>query len=258
MSLRTAAPISDTFPLKKMGGGTRGAGLNSIAAVSEQNPASGRWTNRLAVLVGLVVATMLAFSWDLPIARWAHAHPPRGVVRDFFEAAEYYGQAFGAVLIIITAGVLDPLKKRVIPWLLVAALGAGLTADVAKQLVERQRPRDLELTNPEVQVTIRSLLPILEGRIASHSFPSGHTATAFGLTVALAACYPRGRIWFFILGCLVGIQRVESLSHYPSDVFGGAAIGLLIGWLVVDGKIAPLLRSTATTLSAEEPPPRVA
>lgn len=154
-----------------------------------------------------------------------------------FEAAEYYGHAVGTLLIIVTVGVLDPAKKRLLPWLLAASLGAGLTADVAKQLIERQRPRELDLANVEITTTITSVLPFLEGKVASHSFPSGHTATAFGLTVALSTLYRRGETWFVILACLVGVQRVQSLSHFPSDVLAGAAIGLLVGWLIADSKL---------------------
>ncbi|WP_165603698.1 phosphatase PAP2 family protein [Planctopirus hydrillae] len=201
------------------------------------SPGKKVWQQRLALLAALMAGAMLAFQWDLPVARWVHAHRALGIVREFFEAAEYYGQAFGTLLIIVTVGVLDPAKKRLLPWLLAASLGAGLTADVAKQLIERQRPRELDLANVEVTTTIRSVLPFLEGKVASHSFPSGHTATAFGLTVALSTLYRRGKTWFVILACLVGVQRVQSLSHFPSDVLAGAAIGLLVGWLITDSKL---------------------
>ncbi len=211
--------------------------LASTTGPQGSSPGKKIWQQRLALLAALVAGAMLAFQWDLPVARWVHAHRAPGIVREFFEAAEYYGHAVGTLLIIVTVGVLDPAKKRLLPWLLAASLGAGLTADVAKQLIERQRPRELDLANIEITTTITSVLPFLEGKVASHSFPSGHTATAFGLTVALSTLYRRGKTWFVILACLVGVQRVQSLSHFPSDVLAGAAIGLLVGWLIADWKL---------------------
>jgi membrane-associated phospholipid phosphatase len=69
-----------------------------------------------------------------------------------------------------------------------------------------------------------------------HSFPSGHTATAF-----LSACFllrrygPRWGVPMLLLACFVGFSRVYSHSHYLRDVLAGALIGFL--WAHISGFI---------------------
>ncbi len=66
-----------------------------------------------------------------------------------------------------------------------------------------------------------------------HSFPSGHAARSFMLA-AMAVAY--GPVWVaVILGIwapLVALARVSMGVHYFSDVFVGAFVGVLLGWLV--------------------------
>jgi membrane-associated phospholipid phosphatase len=65
----------------------------------------------------------------------------------------------------------------------------------------------------------------------THSFPSGHTVTIFGLCVFLALCSSNRfvTILLLILSVLVGLSRVYLLQHFVMDVAVGAAIGTIIG-----------------------------
>jgi membrane-associated phospholipid phosphatase len=67
---------------------------------------------------------------------------------------------------------------------------------------------------------------------SSQSFPSGDTATVFAAVVA-AAPFVSSFSFFnlLLIASAVGCLRVLDLAHYPSDVFAGAAIGILCGWL---------------------------
>lgn len=64
-----------------------------------------------------------------------------------------------------------------------------------------------------------------------HSFPSGHTATAFMGATLLAHEYGHKSVWIPIAGYSVatatGVLRVLNNDHYISDVVVGAAIGIL-------------------------------
>ena len=64
---------------------------------------------------------------------------------------------------------------------------------------------------------------------AYQSFPSGHTAVAFGLALSLGLLWPRWRLPLFVFALAVGASRVILHSHYPADVLGGA----LVAWMTV-------------------------
>ena len=72
------------------------------------------------------------------------------------------------------------------------------------------------------------------------SFPSGHTAAAFGAAVSYLVVSERqhlphrtrNTVLLFGGAVTVGALRVAAGRHFPTDVLAGAALGSLIGWLV--------------------------
>ena len=64
-----------------------------------------------------------------------------------------------------------------------------------------------------------------------HSFPSAHTVHATALAAAIAAETQRPWVTGIGLGAaaLVGVQRVYTGAHWPSDVVAGAIIGAATG-----------------------------
>jgi undecaprenyl-diphosphatase len=65
-------------------------------------------------------------------------------------------------------------------------------------------------------------------RPSDSSFPSGHTAAAFGGAWLLARHYPRWAPAAYGVAALVGLSRVYLGVHYLSDVAIGAAAGVLL------------------------------
>lgn len=110
---------------------------------------------------------------------------------------------------------------RKISALLVTASVAGpLSAQVIKRLFRRKRPR----------IAIANFAPLV-AMPDPYSFPSGHTATAFSVAIALL---PEGAF----LGPLalfhainVGISRIYLGAHYPLDVGAGVVLGIGVGVL---------------------------
>ncbi|MFN2457500.1 MAG: phosphatase PAP2 family protein [Chitinophagaceae bacterium] len=85
------------------------------------------------------------------------------------------------------------------------------------------RPLSLELQN----ILIHKVQGVPVHRM--HSFPSGHTATAFTMALLLAAII-RSNSWACILpliALLVGYSRVYLGEHFLTDVCAGMAIGIL-------------------------------
>jgi undecaprenyl-diphosphatase len=64
---------------------------------------------------------------------------------------------------------------------------------------------------------------------SSHSFPSGHSTTAFAAATVLALYVPRFRVPLFVLAALIAWSRVVVGVHYPLDVLGGAVLGTGLG-----------------------------
>jgi len=71
------------------------------------------------------------------------------------------------------------------------------------------------------------------------SFPSTHTALAFGICFYLFLINKRLGLIFLILASLVGVGRILSHVHFPIDVVGGVILGafssLLLDFLVTKG-----------------------
>ena len=85
------------------------------------------------------------------------------------------------------------------------------------------RPVSLEIEN----IVIHKIQGVRIHR--EHSFPSGHTSTAFSMAIILAAIM-RNRIWAFILpiiAFMVGYSRVYLSQHFVSDVCAGMTVGII-------------------------------
>jgi undecaprenyl-diphosphatase len=61
------------------------------------------------------------------------------------------------------------------------------------------------------------------------SFPSGHTAAAFAVAVAMSGVHPLLLPPLLLVAIVVGYGRMYLGVHYPLDVGAGAAVGLLTG-----------------------------
>lgn len=185
------------------------------------------WGGALAFLVTAV----LCLPVDLAVARFCRdGHYPK-VIEDLLNNAEPFGHAAGVTFIVVTVWVLDERSgRRSAPWLAVSAVAGGMAANLVKLLVARTRPRHYAGLPASWQETFQGWLPWLSQGTGGQSFPSAHTATAVALAVMLSAAYPRGRWWFATLAILVGLHRVQSGAHYPSDVLVGAAVGWLVGF----------------------------
>jgi undecaprenyl-diphosphatase len=65
------------------------------------------------------------------------------------------------------------------------------------------------------------------------SFPSGHTITAFAVTVSLTSFYPELAPGLYFCAISVAASRILLGMHFLSDVLAGAAIGTLLAFAAV-------------------------
>lgn len=188
---------------------------------------------RITIPVLLLVLAGLSLLIDMPVARFfLTAKTPKTLV-DLLKNAETFGHAAGVALIAVTILCVDPQGLLRAANAALCAIAGGLSANVVKLLIGRVRPQSLDLATVDLSATFSGLFRFAAGGSAHQSFPSAHTATAVGLAVALAAAYPRARVWFFVLAGLVGLQRIQTSAHYPSDVFAGAVVGWIAAQTVL-------------------------
>lgn len=129
----------------------------------------------------------------------------------------------GFIWIVLTLILLVIPKTRKMGVILLAALilDVILCNGIIKNLVARTRPYDV---NTAVQLLIR--------KPHDYSFPSGHTAASFA---SVSALYFAGeeRLWkpALVLAVLIACSRLYLYVHFPTDVLGGALLGVLCGYL---------------------------
>ncbi len=106
--------------------------------------------------------------------------------------------------------------------MLLALLAAHLLGNVLlKNLVARPRPY---VAYPGIELKIPPL--------QEFSFPSGHTIASFAAVFSLPGSMGTLKRALVLLAVSIAVSRMYLFMHYPSDVLGGAALGMIIGYSV--------------------------
>ncbi len=132
----------------------------------------------------------------------------------------------GYVLLFVFALILFKAAKTRWPLLFCAVLAILFSrlmlTEIIRFLWERPRP----FVEP-------SFTPLIQ-HAASSSFPSGHAALYFALSAVVFAYHKKIGILFFVVSFAIGLARIFAGLHWPSDIIGGALIGIVSGFAVVE------------------------
>lgn len=91
---------------------------------------------------------------------------------------------------------------------------------ILKPLFARPRPCD-----------VNTAVTILVNRPHGHSFPSGHTASAFAAAFALWLQNRKLGVPALVLAAFIAFTRLYLYVHFPTDILGGVVLGLALGAL---------------------------
>ena len=104
---------------------------------------------------------------------------------------------------------------------------ANLVVDIVDSAYDRQRPFD-ELSDTMTLIFYRSTDP---------SFPANPMAVVFAVATAVMFADRRLGWWLIAFATVYSVLRVYVGTFYPTDVIGGAAIGIaaaLISWFLFE------------------------
>jgi len=102
-----------------------------------------------------------------------------------------------------------------------------------------------ERLRPPVVLGFEALIPVPH----SPAFPSGHASFFFALATALFFIHRKWGIWFLAGSLVMGIARVFVGVHWPMDIVGGIAVGVVsafIAYILLDYRKANMLYNDAT------------
>jgi undecaprenyl-diphosphatase len=172
-------------------------------------------------LLGASGAMMILETWGLPTTLTLSF---KGDIKRESRWLAQYGQfvctAVAAALMI----QLDPhwWRFRAAGVVVLAVTATSIIAMLIKRLVSRVRPGR--------ENAGKFLGPSWKHANYKESFPSSHSACATALSVMLSIYYPQATATFWTLALMCAGLRYVMDAHWPSDVFGGIALGYAVAY----------------------------
>lgn len=99
-------------------------------------------------------------------------------------------------------------------------LARGIIAELIRFFYFRPRPFAALSFNP------------LFSHTEPEAFPSGHASFFFALALAIFFLNKKWGLRFLIAAFLIGLARIFAGVHWPSDILGGAIVGLISALIV--------------------------
>lgn len=141
----------------------------------------------------------------------------------YYSSSYFRAWKAGIIWIALTLVLLVIPKTRRSGLIMALALIADLILcnGILKNLVARTRPYD-----------VNTVVNLLIEKPVDYSFPSGHTAASFAAVTALYLAGEK-KLWkpALVLSILIAFTRMYLYVHYPTDILGGIAVGIISGYI---------------------------
>ncbi len=126
------------------------------------------------------------------------------------------------ILLAIALLCFKKTRKTGIYLAVVLVIGEILGNQILKKVFERPRP-----------YTVNSDIELIIEKLASFSFPSGHSRCSVECATVIFANNKKWGIVAIVLAALTCISRMYLYVHYPTDVLAGAALGVIDGLIAI-------------------------
>jgi membrane-associated phospholipid phosphatase len=191
-------------------------------------------------LCSVTVLLYFAFLADAPVrafilqaegAGWDHSSQ-----KLFFGFVSRYGDwpelmLLGIFGFFVARFFQNPKWQRIFLIAMIASTLAGAVTNTLRLTTGRTRPR----VSPAMEQAWYG--PYHEGkwtvgRAELNSFPSGHTATAFGFAIVIFLANPFWGIPALLVATLIASSRLFLGAHHPSDLLTAIIFSIGISWML--------------------------
>src|SRR3989338_4995123 len=170
---------------------------------------------------------------DVEFFRWLNSWAGASAFFDWaiiFRAVYLWYLIMFAVLLFPGLAIL-PRFRRYLSKNLELFIFTFISASIARFIITESIRRIYDRPRPFIVLTgVNQLVDNVHqifNNISTSSFPSGHASLAFAVAMSIYFYYPKISILFFLAAFSIGMGRVAAGVHWPSDILGGALVGIL-------------------------------
>ncbi len=151
----------------------------------------------------------------------------------FIICAVYFAYIVPVLLLAWWFSARDRLNAR--KAIIMATFSALLAREILKPVIVHIWTRN----RPFIEHTVHNIISKTDNE---PSFPSGHALAMFAIAAAVYHYDKKAGVILYVMAILTGVSRVVVGVHYPSDIIGGAILGIIVGLLMVKFLDKPLSR----------------
>lgn len=174
----------------------------------------------------------VAVCFDTTFTRFCREGDLSGDLRRIVSLSEIFAHGFGILICVSLIWSITPRLRKFIPRFLCIAILPGLAVHLFKLTIVRRRPSFFKRNFADYVNDTWIGVDFGNAEYLTQSFPSAHTATAFGLALGLSWLIPRGRVVFFAFAILASFQRIMAGAHWLSDVLAGVGVAFVVAGLL--------------------------
>ena len=187
----------------------------------------------LVLLVIGIILCAFSFFWDDAVIAWVQAHDLKsaswiaGYISDCGDWPEL--MVLGCVGLGVTLWTKNRELCRIIICMMIAATIAGATVNSVRILSGRARPNNTEAIQEWNGLWHDGQFLLFKNKY--HSFPSGHTGTAFAFFGVITFARRSYGWLFLVIAAVIGWSRIQITAHHLSDVLTGMVVGITVAYL---------------------------